>query len=147
METTMKTTTRRAALVATAGVTAAIGSALAAAPASAAPASAEEPVTILTDVTQTVYCNESRPIGTENGALARITTSCSGSGDNTVLTVTGSIDDTEEDGKSACVSVTWPNGAGYERARDTQDDNIVTRIPSGWQYKGRSVSVHVWTCA
>lgn len=137
----MKMTTRRAALVATAGVTAAIGSALA-----AAPASAEGPVTIATDVTQTVYCNESRPIGTENGALARITTSCTGSGDNTWLTVTGSIDDTEQDGRSACVSVTWPNGAGYERARDTQDDNIVTRFPSGWRYKGRSVSVHVWTC-
>jgi len=143
----MKITTRRAALVATAGVTAAIGSALAAAPASAAPATAEEPVTVLTDVTQTLGCGVlQRPIGTENGAMARITTSCSGSGSDTLLTVTGTIDDTEEDGRSACVSASWPDG-GYGRERDTQDDNIVTPIPGGWKHKGRSVSIHVWTCA
>jgi hypothetical protein len=141
---TMKITMRRAALAATAGVTAAIGSALAAAPVSAAPATAEEPVTVLTDVTQRLYCGEyQRPVGSENGAMARVTTSCS----DGFLRVTGTIDDTEEDGRSACVSFTWPDGAGYERARDTQDDNLVTRFPSGWNYKGSSVNVHVWTCA
>lgn len=134
----MITTTRRVALVATAGVTAAIGSALAAAPASAAP---EGPATITTDVTQTVFCNESRPIGTENGALARVTTSCS----DGWLTVTGSIDDTEQDGRSACVQVKWLDGS-LEGARDTQDDNIVTRFPSDWKHKSSSVSVHVYTC-
>lgn len=141
METTMKTTTRRAALISTAGVTAAIGSAL-----TAAPASAEDPVTIATDVEQTVYCNQYRPIGTENGALARITTSCS----NGLLTVTGSIDDTEQDGRSACVVVRWLTedglaGAG-EFARDTQDDNIVTTFPSDWKHSGNRVNVHVYTC-
>jgi hypothetical protein len=138
----MKITKRRAALAATAGVTAAIGSALAAAPASAAPATAEEPVTVLTDVTQRVYCNQSRAIGTENGAMARVTTSCS----DGWLTVTGSIDDTEQDGKSACVSGSWPDG-GYNRERDTQDDNVVTPLPSDWKHQGNSVSIHVWTCA
>lgn len=139
----MKTTTRRAALVASAGVTAAIGSAL-----TAAPASAEDPVTVMTDVTQTFYCGEvARPIGDENGALARVTTTCDTVDGVRYLRVTGSIDDTEQDGRSACVSFSWPNDAGYERARDTQDDNLVTRFPSGWRYKGDRVSVHVWTCA
>jgi hypothetical protein len=144
METTMKTTTRRAALVASAGVAAAIGSALATAPASAGPASPEGPATITTDVTANLVCGErNRQVGSENGAIAYVTTTCGGN--PTQLTVSGWVDDTEQDGNSACVRITWPDGFSRSTS-DANDDNLVTHFPNNWKHAGNRVRVRVWTC-
>jgi hypothetical protein len=141
METTMNTTTRRRALLTTAGLTAAFGSTLAATPAQAAPDTAVGP---LTDVTATVVCGEqNRQVGSENGAMAYVTATCGGS--PTLLTASGWVDDTEADGKSACVRITWPDGWN-KGTSDANDDNLVTRFPNDWKHAGNRVSVHVWTC-
>lgn len=135
----MNTTTRRRALLATAGMAAAIGSALAASPAQAAPDTGVGP---LTDVTATVVCGETnRQVGSENGAIAYVTARCGGG----QLTASGWVDDTEQDGKSACVRLSWPDGS-VESTRDRNDDNLVTRFPNDWKHAGNRVTVRVWTC-
>lgn len=136
----MNTTTRRRALLATAGLAAAIGSTLAASPAQAAPDTTAGP---LTDVTVRLVCGETnRQVGSENGAVAYVTTRCA----DGQLTASGWVDDTEADGNSACVTIRWPDSGKSEFTSDSNDDNLVTRFPNDWKHPGNEVTVWVRTC-
>jgi hypothetical protein len=141
METTMKLTTRRAALVATAGVAAAIGSAIGGAPASAAPVqAADEPVTI--QQSQWVVCNQTNVyIGDGRSAEARVTARCSGD----TLTLTGWVSDTESNGQSGCIWASFPGGQQFF-IWDEVNDGRTTRLPNNWKGGGNRVLVTVENC-
>jgi hypothetical protein len=137
METTMKNTTRRMALVATAGVTAAIGSTLAAAPAQAAP---EAPATARQ--AKWVVCGETNAyIGDGRSAEARVTARCSGD----TLTLTGWVSDTESNGLSGCIWADFPAGQGFFTWDETNDGRV-THLPNNWKGGGNRVLVTVENC-
>jgi hypothetical protein len=136
----MKTTTRRAALVATAGVAAAIGSALGGSPASAAPAAPEDPATITQ--AKWVVCNQTNVyIGDGTSAEARVTARCA----NGTLTLTGWVSDTESNGLSGCIWASFPGGQNFF-IWDENNDGRVTRLPNNWKGGGNRVLVTVENC-